>query len=111
MEDKNNKYASKIKELFETLIEEKKKKVGLNDSAKLNLVFSPSSKSANSYKFPFHQYEKQGELDYYKSIEQNHRFGYQSNKLEEYPSENDERVNIYHSQGGYVGGETFGTIH
>lgn len=67
MEDRNSKYSEKIKELFESLIEEKKKKAGLNDSAKLNLVFSPSSKSAN-YNFPFHYYEKQGELDYYKSI-------------------------------------------
>lgn len=69
LEETAFKYSEKIKQLFESLITEKKKNVGIED-VNINIAVSPSAKSSNySQGFgPFRKFEEQGEKDFYSSI-------------------------------------------
>lgn len=68
LEEKLKKYAEKIKELFENLIYEKRKNVGLDPNiSKLRMVFSPSNSSISN-SLNFRKFERQGEDDYLNSV-------------------------------------------
>lgn len=68
LEEKLKKYAEKIKELFENLIYEKRKNVGLDPNiSKLRMVFSPSNSSISN-SLNLRKFERQGEDDYLNSV-------------------------------------------
>ena len=96
MTEKVDKYAHKIKELYEQLIEEKKKHAGTDTAmSRMRSAVSPSARSNKSTSLYYRQLEKEGERDYYSSLAQLQR--------QEHLERNQMAWSVEHSPGQTLG--------